>query len=967
MRRWLFLVFFVAICKLGKTQNTIGIPNIVNYTKMAYKAGNQNLCITQDASGIMYFANNDGLLSFDGTFWRIYPLPNKTIARSVAIGEDKRIYTGGQGEIGYFSPDKSGELVYTSLNKLLTPKDNDFADVWNIFFFDHHVFFRSNKKILEYYDNRIVTYNGTNWSFLSGVSGELLAYEYEKGLLSYKNGSWQKRAGTGEELIHNVLLKAALPFGKDSVLLFSLAHGAFLLHHDTLSPFITAGISSIASKNITWACYLSPGIIALTTNLGGCNIIDKKGNFIQRFTKLEGIQNINALSAFLDKDRNLWLGLDNGIDLVTYNNAIKNIFPDQENRNSGYTSALHDQQLYLGVSTGVYKTGLNNTGNDISYTTGIFEFVQNSEGQVWNLADVNGRLLMGHNKGGYRVENDKAIPLDTRTGYWGFHALPNNATPPVVIAGTYSGINFYTFKNNVVADTASLQFESARFIGIGKDIIWVAHPYKGIYRVTFDKNGKPSSALYKDTKGILSSNHNKIFKLKDRIVLTTDKGVFEYDEKEKDFVRSDLFEKLGGTAPISYIKEDGAGNIWFCRDRKVGILDRSSGTSRIIFIPEIDSRITANGFENINIIDSNNVIIAAEKGFFHINYALYKKSRQPLHVLIRKVQSPLRNDMLIFGGHDSLQQAPSIAYKYNALHFECSSVLYGQEQNTEYSYYLEGFDRSWSSWSAKREKDYTNLPAGRYIFKVKCRNNFDNESPVTGFSFTILPPWYQTWWAYTLYGIIFSGLIYFFYKRQQRKYKRQQQLKLQEQRRKYDEEQRELQLQHQLEIQENEKQIIQLKNEKLESEVRHKNSELASSAMNLVRKKEILSKLKEDLVNYKGTTEADRSAKEFQKIIRVIDKELDHNEEWEQFAVHFDSVHTNYLKKLKAGFPALTVSDLKLAAYLRLNLSSKEIAQLMNISIRGVETSRYRLRKKMGLDNETNLFDFLIKITEPGN
>ena len=124
-----------------------------------------------------------------------------------------------------------------------------------------------------------------------------------------------------------------------------------------------------------------------------------------------------------------------------------------------------------------------------------------------------------------------------------------------------------------------------------------------------------------------------------------------------------------------------------------------------------------------------------------------------------------------------------------------------------------------------------------------------------------------------------------------------------------------------------------------------------------------LSKLKEDLVQYKTAPDASKATKEFQKILKLIDKELDHNEEWEQFAVHFDSVHTNYLKKLKDQYPSLTTSDLKLAAYLRLNLSSKEIAQLMNISIRGVETSRYRLRKKLELPNEMNLFDHLIKIT----
>jgi len=331
--------------------------------------------------------------------------------------------------------------------------------------------------------------------------------------------------------------------------------------------------------------------------------------------------------------------------------------------------------------------------------------------------------------------------------------------------------------------------------------------------------------------------------------------------------------------------------------------------------------------------------------------------------LIRKVQSPLWNDRVIYGGYDELKNSPAIAYKYNTLHFECSSTLYGQEQNTDFSYYLQGFDKSWSAWSQKREKDYTNLPAGSYVLKVKCRNNIDSESPVASFSFKILPPWYQTWWAYSLFALLFIGTLYFFYKRQQRKYKALQQVKLKEQQRKYAEEQKQLQLQHQIAIQESDKKIIELQNEKLQSEVQHKNAELASSAMNLVRKKEILSKLKEDLVQYKETPEADKKAKEFLKIIRVIDKELDQNEEWEQFAIHFDSVHTNYLKKLTDNFPGLTISDLKLAAYLRLNLTSKEIAQLMNISIRGVETSRYRLRKKLGLENEMNLFDFLLKVT----
>jgi len=182
-RTILLLVCFT--CHFLYAQNTIGIPNIVNYTKQQYNAGSQNWNIVQDKNGILYCANNDGLLSFDGIFWRNYKLPNKTITRSVAVSADNKIYTGGQGEIGYFSPGTNGELVYTSLNKLIPAKDNDFADVWNICFYQHRVFFRANKKILEYDGKKVVVYNSVNWAFLSAVNGELLAYEIDKGLVLY--------------------------------------------------------------------------------------------------------------------------------------------------------------------------------------------------------------------------------------------------------------------------------------------------------------------------------------------------------------------------------------------------------------------------------------------------------------------------------------------------------------------------------------------------------------------------------------------------------------------------------------------------------------------------------------------------------------------------------------------------------------------------------------------------------------
>lgn len=944
-------------------QNTIGIPNITNYSKQAYNAASQNWGVTQDANGIMYFANNKGLLTFDGSFWRTYQLPNRTIVRSVCISEDGKIYIGSQGELGYFLPDKKGELVYTSLTQLVP--DKDFADIWNVFNDHGSMIFRSNRKILVFEKNKFTVYPGTNWVFMGQSSAGVLAYDNAKGLLRFDHKGWDHAYKTGQ-FPENAKVRTSLVIGKDSTLIATLDRGLFLLCHDTISAFKSPYIQSIINQNISGAALLSSNTIALITNFSGCIIIDKSGNFIQKFSKKEGIQNNNALSIFFDRDKNIWLGLDNGIDLIMYGNAIKNIFPDLDGRNSGYSSILYKHKLYLGIATGAYSIAIDSNKKDISYTNGTFEFVKNSNGQVWNFSEIDGKLLMGHNTGAFVFNsNGVAEPFDAGTGFWAFQSLAGTGFKSNFIAGHYNGINFYDIQNGkIIASSMHAHFESAKFVVFNNHTIWASHPYKGLFKIELNQNKELVVSSYKDTKKILSPNHNKIFKIDDKIVLTTDNGFFEWSDKQNDFIPSEYFSNLFSNEPVSYMQEDRYGNIWFCREPQIGVIDRQSKIPKTIFIPELNDLVMGKGFEHINVIDSNNVFIAADKGFFHLNYSLYRKSKVPLKVLIRNVSTTLKADGLIYGGYSSLQANPVIDYSFNSLHFECSAAIYGQVLNTDYSYWLDGFDKGWSEWTKKREKDYTNLPPGDYIFKVKCRSNFDNESDVTVFRFSILPPWYRTVWAYMLYTLAILGLIYFFYNLQHIKYLKREKARLAEQKRKYAEEQKEMEMLHDLEIEKNEKQIVELKNEKLQAEITHKNSELASSAMNLLRKKEILSTLKDDLHELKTNNTIQKGTKEFQKILKVIDSELENTHEWEMFANHFDSVHTNYLKKLKEACPDITQAELKLAAYLRLNLSSKEIAQLMNISIRGVETCRYRLRKKLGLiSNEASLPDYLIKLT----
>ena len=334
-----------------------------------------------------------------------------------------------------------------------------------------------------------------------------------------------------------------------------------------------------------------------------------------------------------------------------------------------------------------------------------------------------------------------------------------------------------------------------------------------------------------------------------------------------------------------------------------------------------------------------------------------------MQILIGSVLAINQNDSLLFGGYGAagfeknigLEKAKALPAAFNSLRFEFASPLYGQASNIEYSYYLQGFEKEWSDFGSKTEKEYTNLAPGRYVFKVKARNNLGNESAISQYSFTIMPPWYQTTTAYILYALLIAVGIYCLYRYQQKKFAEQEQ--------RHEEEQQKLQYLHQLEIDKAEKELVELRNEKLEAEIQLKNNELASTAMHLIQKTDVLLKVKEQMTRIKNAAEPIDNTANLKKILKTLNEENKVEEHWQQFSFHFDAVHRNFLTALRTKYPDLTPNEQKLCAYLKMNLSTKEMAQLMNISTRGVEISRYRLRKKLGVPGGMRLFTFLDGVT----
>jgi len=283
------------------------------------------------------------------------------------------------------------------------------------------------------------------------------------------------------------------------------------------------------------------------------------------------------------------------------------------------------------------------------------------------------------------------------------------------------------------------------------------------------------------------------------------------------------------------------------------------------------------------------------------------------------------------------------------------ALPYYQQGNIQYQYLLEGYTRQWSDWSNDTQKDFTNLPFGDYQFRVRAQVNGKIMPDEAAFNFTILPPWYWSKWAFVGYVILLLALAFLF--------RYLYQLKLERDKKQIAEKlEREKQTFLRQEAFANEQEIIRLKNEQLQADLASKSRELANSALNIVYKNELLQNIEAEMKQLKDAMGKKLPEDQLRKIQHTINEGKTDERDWNLFEKSFNEAHENYFKKLKANHPDLTPNDLKLCAYLRMNMSSKEIASLLNITVRGVEIRRYRLRKKLNLEHDKNLVEFLLEV-----
>lgn len=961
-----FLLWIITVISSAETFN-IGIPYIHNYPKKEYKAGTQNWSISQDQKGFVYFGNNEGLLSFDGVNWQLHRMPNSSIVRSIYIAKNGQIHVGAYNDLGKMVTDKTGNMEFRSLRKYLPSDFLNFDDIWNITAFNDQIVYQSYNCAFLFKNDSTVSIIKAPVRFQNSfqVNGHLYFNDIEKGLMELANNSL-KTLNNCEKIIGEEVW-SILPFNNGNLMICTLNKGIFIYNGEELKEWSVPVNSLFKQTQIFSATIIRDKHYAIGTIQDGVIIIDEYGNILQHVNRQKGLQNNTILKTFVDRSGNLWLGLDNGIDYVNINSPIT-FFKQSDGIGAGYTSLIHKGKIYLGTNQGLFVKdwNSNNQGN-------AFRLITGTNGQVWYLGVHDNVLLCGHNNGTFIISGEKANQISKIPGAWKFHAL--NRFPDYLIGGTYGGLTYYKKENGTWVYAGKVKGFNESFRVFEEDEngdLWMSHGFKGIYKVTMGENIDDIQTFrYYTSKDGLPTNYNlNVFKIKGKVIVTSNVGIFEYNKAKDQFEYSSYFNQLlTPLKDITFLKEDKKGNIWYI---EWNLAKNSTGIFRIqedmsykqVIAPfALLTGKFISGFESIYPYSDDHIFFGTEDGFAHYSPNTNFSNNTEFSTYINRASALYLDSTFFYANSldeiaDPDQIKYSFPYKDNIFRFSYTSPSYENQDNIEYSFMLSGLNNKWSEWSSTPFTEYVNVPSGRYIFKVKARNQMGIESPADSLAFEIRAPWYKTTYAYFIYFLVFILLvllvIWIVLKRIEISKKKERLKHLRSYRQKEQEYIRQ--------ALSSEKKIISLKNEKLRIEMIHRDKELANQTMDLIRKNKFLVKIIEDLEKLKKSNSDDLLNDKISAIITKIGKDIDHKKQWEIFETAFDEVHEDFLSRLKTKYPNLTPNELRLCAYLRMNISTKEIAPLMNISVRGVEICRYRVRKKLNIERDQSLTSIILHL-----
>lgn len=914
-------------------------PTVNNFKKSTYKAGGQNWSMAQNRGGVMWFANT-GLLEYDGNEWKLLMARNRTTIRSLYYDEENdRLYIGATNELAYIDcSNGSADCI-----QMLDGKDITTGEIWAIHKIDGNIWFRDNSTFYEY-DNGVVIRHEFRGSITcsSCIGNDLYISTNEEGILK-RTATGDFKDVPGTSALKGTRVCAIFENEEDDVVFVTARNGVFKLKNGELTVSRGGIFSELESENIF--CAATDGrFMSFGTVSNGVYIYDMKDRRYMHLNTLSGLQNNTVLSMFHDRDGNLWLGLDKGIDLIQLSSPELRIFDDPENYGTGYASEVYDGKLWLGTNQGLFTACMKEINNlDSKLKISRFKEV---EGQVWSMLTYDGHLFCSHDNGISIIKGRETRHINMN-GAWKLEPLKSN--PDYLLGSTYDRMFLLRKKGGIWRFSSWVEgFEEASktFEEDSDGRIWFSHWIKGLFLLTLDleESRIGNVTYYSKNSGLPEDWGNVPIELEGEVIFTTVNGLYRHDRYSGRMSRmEELNTRLGNPTGSAHIYMSDNGQAYISNGHTQGVLYNDAGGKPVLDTLSLRHMLDNRpiGFEHIRKVSENRIMLNTEDGFSIIRLDRLGGSKDTASdrvfirdIYTRKSQGEVRK-FASWGRNDGLRSL-KLDYESNTLRFKVAYPEYGKGNSVLYSFKLENYDEDWSVHSENNVKEYTKLPHGRYIFRVKAYDSLSGVGSEDHMEISISAPWYLSVYACIGYGIF--GILMILY------------------------------LMKVIQVISNirarkiaTKKEEEIRHEQMSLDLKHKADDLAESTMNLIRKNEILLDIDSGLEKMADIIVEDRnrSLKLLGKLRKEIKENIQHDNAWQKFEANFDVVYADYLKRLSLAYPNLTLADKKMCAYLKMDLTSKEIAPLLNITVRSVEMTRYRLRKKLGLSHEENLTEFL--------
>ncbi len=790
VRSFICLVFFLTL-QVSSTladSDDLGRHPLVNFHHRQYNGHSQSWAITQDSRGMIYVANNVGVIEYDGSEWRHISI-NDALARCLGIDPYGKVWVGGQDEFGFLAADSTHSTKYFSLTRYLPEQYAKPGLIRQIYPTSNEVFFSTFNALFRLNKDLSITVWAPKTQFHRSylVDNIFFINQRDYGLTYLNHDTLTKVPGC--EILGKQLVYTILPFNEHYLLIGTQTNGFYLLNRQALTstslpsdfvalvPFHTSNDNFFIENRIYSGILVDMNTWAIGTYSGGVVFIDSKGNIIRAINKDTGLQDNTAWYLYSDNAQNIWMALNNGISYTPFRSQLTS-WTDKDGISGVVQSAVNfEGKIYYSSNTGIYLKKNSH-----------FEKVKGVNDLSWKLStytdDKGHKHLLGATSSGvYEINGSQANLLPGCNSHT-YYLCPSKLYPGTIYACLRDGIGIiqeiggkfkylgYLLKTQdeiytMVEDSQGDIWFTLRFKGVG--FLDVVNPYQLKYE-TYKLYIPPYNPKCDDIAITLIDN---------KVYASTEKGLSRYSREQDSFVPDSLLgtEFASGNTSLRVLSCDRNGNIWFeayhfpanrWLERAIRLPNKTYKRSPAQF-----SLIPETVFFDVYTDEQNITWISCTDGLFRFNPSEFLENNVIPRTYIRQVVTKRRQ--LIYGGNpfDSSSLLPfrphrhfnsihpiRLSHSNNSLTFTFATPYFQPNLKVYYSYKLEGYDEDWSDWQTERTKEYTNLNPGNYRFLVKSRNLQNIESTVEAFEFVIDNPFYLKWYAFLTYILLLLIIIW---------------------------------------------------------------------------------------------------------------------------------------------------------------------------------------------------------------